>query len=727
MYHTIPPTILPSGSNTAESSGYSSPNESHSKHHTHKFDNLVNLASRLLEDLDFPEAKRSQTGEELSISPVDYIREVSRMAVKLVMDQSHFEDALKPIALASGPQSALGRLALLPGRPFLNTLLLPYRPLPTATQLLDELGPHLTSKDAYSKHQTLAYALKLLAHDPHPSEASGNLQHILDSQQKLEIAHRLIARAYNLGLNAGPIPAEILRKLGPSSLTSIFALHQACIQLNVHSSHLFDSGVLTACLGSKLDLKGRLCARPVAATPALHRAVNRELDDPETLMLVMSKLPRHTLLPERIPQSRVFWKDFIELGATQLARYIPEVFLDDKLLMLEAIKKCGLGYDRLSKRLQRDPDMIEAAVRINGLVLEHLPIGYQADRATVLLAVEQNGLALQYAHEKLKHDEGLVFAAACNCPGALAFASPQLRDHDAFVDRLMQHNPNCLMFASERLRKDPARLMQAISHNGDNFQFLDETNQFDPQWCALAVESRGEAIEFVPHEVIAYRDLALRSFETTQYGYKAHMLLRIDPQLLTDREVVLAAASRSGECLVFEFEYFDGTVAQFNAYRLMVSNDLEILEAGVRDQGMVLHLASEELQSNPRLFEVALSDDPGVLDLAGPDVLDNQDWAHYVIDKHGECFEGVIEVFSPRIRANAELMLKAVTQNKTNYAYIAPELLEDIQFSRRAVHANPDVFNVLSQAHQQDPQLLEIYLRDAFVQRSMQQILGTPS
>ncbi|MDH4396816.1 MAG: DUF4116 domain-containing protein [Limnobacter sp.] len=717
------PCARSSESNSAASSGYSSDNESHS---THKFDHLANVASQLFEALGLPDTQRQRTGDASPADPVAYMQEVSRLVVKLVLDQSHFDDALKPIALASGPQSALGRLALLPGRQFLMTLPLPERPLPTTKQLLDELGPHLTSNDSYSKHHTLAYALKLIAHDPHASDAPSTLEKIRDSQQKLEIAHRIIAHAYNLGPNAGPIPVEILRKLGPSVLAAIFRLNQACIKLNIHNGHLFNSAVLTTCLRNKLDLKGRLCARPLADTPALHRAVNRELEDPETLMLVMNKLPRHPILPEHIPQSRMFWQHNIELGATQLGRHIPEVFLDDKLLMLEAIKKCGLSYDRLSERLQQDPEIIEAAVRKDGMFLENLPQRYRADRATVLLAVAQNGLALQYASEELHNDEEIVFAAACNCPYTFLFASLQLRDNDAFVDRLMQVNPNCLMHASDRLKYDPERLRQALTHDGHNIQYLDEAHLADIGLCTLAVESRGEAIEFVPHDVFAYRALVMRSFATTQDGFEAHMLLRIAPRLLTDRELVLTAAIRSGECLVFELEDFEGTAAQFNAYRLMVSDDLDILEAGVSDQGLLLFMANEELRSDPDLFEAALLDDPGVLDLAGPDVLDSDDWARRVIETHGECFHGVIEAFSPRIRANAELMLAAVTQNKTNYQHVAPALREDIQFSRRAVTANSDVFKVLSQEHQQDPRVLEIYLRDEVVQRSVEQVLATP-
>lgn len=690
---------------------------------SHQLNHLAEVASRLFKALEHSDSKRQHIGNEPLISPAAKRQEVSRLVAKLVVDRTHFVDGLKPIALASGPQSALGLLALLPGR---SSLMLPppARPLPTVSQLLDELGPHLTSSDAYSKHQTLAYVLKLLAHDPLASDAFSTMDTIRESQQRIEIAYRLIAHAYMLGPNQGFIPTETLRKLSPSALAAIFSLSQACIKLNIPCEDLFSPEVLTTCLRNKLDLKGKLCMYPVEDTPVLHRAVNRELEDPETLMLVMNKLPRYPLLPEHIPQSRMFWLHHIKQGATQLGRFIPEAFLDDKLLMLLAVKKCGLSFIRLSARLQQDPELIETALRQNGLVLEHLTDLSKNHRATVLLAVSQNGMALEYVSPELRADEVIVFTAASRSPYALYFADLQLRDSDTFVDRLMGANPSCLMHASNRLKYDPVRLGLALTHNGHNLQHLDEAHQADVQWHALAVEKKGEAIEFVPYDVDGYRALVMRSFETTQNGFEAHMLLRIDPRLLADRELVMAAAVRSGEALVFELDDFEGTAAQFNSYRLMVSNDVDILEAAVGDQGLALFMANEELRRDPDLFEAALLDDPGVLDLAEPHILDSDDWARRVIEDHGECFDGVIQTFSPRIRSDVDLMLEAVSQNKTNYPYVEPVLRQDINFSRRAVQANRDVFKVLSQAHQQDSQVLEIYLKNERVLRSVNRSLA---
>ena len=91
--------------------------------------------------------------------------------------------------------------------------------------------------------------------------------------------------------------------------------------------------------------------------------------------------------------------------------------------------------------LRADCEIVLAAVKQNGLALDHAAVALQANREIVLVAVKQNGLALEYAAVELRADREIVLAAVLQNEESLQHASEELREGTRLVQLLAEPHP----------------------------------------------------------------------------------------------------------------------------------------------------------------------------------------------------------------------------------------------------------------------------------------------
>lgn len=127
---------------------------------------------------------------------------------------------------------------------------------------------------------------------------------------------------------------------------------------------------------------------------------------------------------------------FIQHMLTQIpqtARFVPR----DPLLRFYRMYGAN-SFQYLSQEQKADLDIVGAAVKKNGLLLQFVPTSLisgneVAGRSIVLAAVEQNGRALQFAPEELKDDFDVVSAAVKQNGLALQFASEKMKMNEQIV------------------------------------------------------------------------------------------------------------------------------------------------------------------------------------------------------------------------------------------------------------------------------------------------------
>jgi hypothetical protein len=101
--------------------------------------------------------------------------------------------------------------------------------------------------------------------------------------------------------------------------------------------------------------------------------------------------------------------------------------LNNRKIMLAAVKKNGLALQYASKRLKSDKEIVLAAVQQDGFAIYYANEGLKNNKSVVLAAVKQNGLALQHACKDISSNIEIVFAAFQQNSLALAYASEELQ------------------------------------------------------------------------------------------------------------------------------------------------------------------------------------------------------------------------------------------------------------------------------------------------------------
>ncbi len=118
---------------------------------------------------------------------------------------------------------------------------------------------------------------------------------------------------------------------------------------------------------------------------------------------------------------------------------------------LFAVKFSDMQY-KLPERIQEDGNTLEFADK-----------SLQKDKEVVLAAVQQNGLALEYADKSLQKDKEVVLAAV-----------KENEDGYANFDSALQ-------YADKSLQKDKEVVLAAVQQNGDAFRFADKSLQKDKE------------------------------------------------------------------------------------------------------------------------------------------------------------------------------------------------------------------------------------------------------
>lgn len=79
----------------------------------------------------------------------------------------------------------------------------------------------------------------------------------------------------------------------------------------------------------------------------------------------------------------------------------PAEFLNDNEVVLIALQNCGQAYyNTVSKELQQNREIVLAAVRSDGYVLERVPDHFRGDLEVVLAAMDQDPSAVQFASQE---------------------------------------------------------------------------------------------------------------------------------------------------------------------------------------------------------------------------------------------------------------------------------------------------------------------------------------
>ena len=137
-------------------------------------------------------------------------------------------------------------------------------------------------------------------------------------------------------------------------------------------------------------------------------------------------------------QEFILWtvKYALEIYGEKTLNHSLDQLINDKNIYLKLIMNspeddgiCNIFY-RAGTDVINDPEVVKAAVKKSGIVIEFVPDRFCNDREIVLAAVTQNGLALKFASDELKADREVVLTAINENGFALNYASEALQDDE---------------------------------------------------------------------------------------------------------------------------------------------------------------------------------------------------------------------------------------------------------------------------------------------------------
>lgn len=223
------------------------------------------------------------------------------------------------------------------------------------------------------------------------------------------------------------------------------------------------------------------------------------------------------------------------------------------------------------------------------------------DEKVVMTAVQLDGTQLEYSSERLQDKESIVLAAVENNPMALCFASQRLRDSEHVVMTALNFQipqVSAFQYASPRLKDDLNCVMAAVQKNGYNIKYASPRLQECKAVALVAVEQNSDVLFLPPMQ--KFND----DFEVVSIAAKKLNHVRI-----------LVYASRR------------------------LQDDESIVEAMVKQDGMILESASQRLRNMKSIVKIAVQSDGCALEYADIRLKDDEEIVRIAIQSNSEALQ----------------------------------------------------------------------------------------
>ncbi len=217
----------------------------------------------------------------------------------------------------------------------------------------------------------------------------------------------------------------------------------------------------------------------------------------ELAALNQKSLYPYESIPDVLFNDKLFMLQVIRKNAAIL-RLASYELKNDKEFMLLAVWQSGWALGSASSELKNDKDIVLVAVGQEGFALQYASAELQNDKDVVLAAVRKNGLALQYASAELQNDKKIVLVAVGEDGFALGAASAELQNDKEVVLAAVGQDGWALLYASAELRNDKEVVRAAVGQSGSALKYASDTLRQDRHFIFELVTKYGLSERFIP-------------------------------------------------------------------------------------------------------------------------------------------------------------------------------------------------------------------------------------
>ena len=191
----------------------------------------------------------------------------------------------------------------------------------------------------------------------------------------------------------------------------------------------------------------------------------------------------------------------------------------DKKKALEIVQASGWEFKNLpDDSLKKDKEIVLAAVKQDGSVLEFADDIFKKDKEIVLAAVKQDGGALQYADDIFKKDKEIVLEAVKASGYTLQYADDSLKKDKEIVLAAVKQYANALEHADDSLKKDKEIVLIAVKQYGTTLEYADDILKKDKEIVDEAVKQDDRASQYADISLKKYYKITKEIYIKTEPG-----------------------------------------------------------------------------------------------------------------------------------------------------------------------------------------------------------------
>lgn len=383
-------------------------------------------------------------------------------------------------------------------------------------------------------------------------------------------------------------------------------------------------------------------------------------------------------------------------------------FLNDKEIVMAAVKEDGYNLDVISDELRNDRQVVIQAVKSDGFVFSRASKTFQDDEEILLIALESNPITYQYSSDRLRNERSIILKAVSLNADSLRYASDELKKDREIVKMAIMKDGKYLKHTSIEIQNDLEIVELALKSSPDAFHYISETFKRDNiELITKLIGKRG--FKKLPSEFSHDREIVLESIKLCSKN-----LSKSSNELQNDRDFILLVVKTCGMALEYVKNFQNdreivmtaitqnGNALAFAPNRLF--DDEEIILKSIETATCMDDLCSrlsERLKNNNELYMKCVCVDPlpRKLQLESEIMMQILKKRPFHLINYAYSF----------VSRNRTLAMKIVKQDGSLLKYLPSKYRNDREIVSFAIQQNKEAFKDASDQLKNDVQILKLY------------------
>ncbi|MBA3722030.1 MAG: DUF4116 domain-containing protein [Parachlamydiaceae bacterium] len=199
------------------------------------------------------------------------------------------------------------------------------------------------------------------------------------------------------------------------------------------------------------------------------------------------------------------------INARRQFKFVEPNLLNNKSFVLACIKYDYLGLENVSETLRNDEDVILEAMKDHYRALEYASDALKTNRKFVLKAVLLNGLGMEFL-PAFRNDPEIVMTAVKSKGLAITFADESFLFKKEYVLEAIKAKSRAKKFA-QNFNDDKEVMSALVTKDGSYLRYASDRLKHDVDIVTEAVKNDWSAFEFVHHDFIRYKEVAIMALK----------------------------------------------------------------------------------------------------------------------------------------------------------------------------------------------------------------------